>query len=401
MVVFGFLFLLTTRCWEPIRRGLGWLVLPLGQNALYAYATHVVLALALGGLVAHAGGRDPWTNAAIQAASVGLVWLAIRLRVLYPSAEHQRRWMASVVPLAVTALAVLPFVAPISVAPQPALDAPLSDAARHARAFGTPVPATSAANPLGIVPIASAPIDPVPVVEASDLTDAGCPASALPVVAEHGRGTAADYVGDIDGTFREVVFHSPALGRDMSYYVYLPPDYSGGARHYPVLYMLHGAGGDKDEWAAYGLVNDVDQLITSGSIQPLIVVMPQGDVGYWVNWANDGPRWGDYVAQDLRCHVDATSGRCRLPPSGRSAGCRWAAAGRCSLPSTTRTSSRSSVRTAPRRTSTTAPSRSSTAPETTSPSASRSTWRRTRRASSRCRSGSTLARTTPGCRATS
>ncbi len=92
----------------------------------------------------------------------------------------------------------------------------------------------------------------------------------------------------------------------MSYYVYLPPDYNGGARHYPVLYMLHGAGGDKDEWAAYGLVNDVDQLISSGSIQPLIVVMPQGDVGYWVNWANDGPRWGDYVAQDLRCHVDAS-----------------------------------------------------------------------------------------------
>ncbi|MBV9357319.1 MAG: OpgC domain-containing protein, partial [Chloroflexi bacterium] len=215
VLVFGFLFLLTSRCWEPIRRGLGWLVLPLGQNALYAYSTHVVLALALGGLVAHEAGGNPWTNAAIQVASVGLVWLAVRLRVLYPSAEHQRRWMASVVPLAVTALAVLPFVAPASVATQPALDAPLSDAARHARAFGTPLPATSAANPLGIVPIAPAPINPVPVVEASDLTDAGCPASALPVVAEHGRGTAGDYVGDIDGTFREVVFHSPALGRDL------------------------------------------------------------------------------------------------------------------------------------------------------------------------------------------
>jgi S-formylglutathione hydrolase FrmB len=38
----------------------------------------------------------------------------------------------------------------------------------------------------------------------------------------------------------------------------------------------------------------------------MIVVMPQGDFGYWVNWVDSGPRWGDYVSHDIRRQVDAT-----------------------------------------------------------------------------------------------
>ena len=34
--------------------------------------------------------------------------------------------------------------------------------------------------------------------------------------------------------------------------------------------------------------------------------MPQGDLSYWVNWVDGGPRWGDYVARDVRRQVDAT-----------------------------------------------------------------------------------------------
>jgi enterochelin esterase-like enzyme len=117
---------------------------------------------------------------------------------------------------------------------------------------------------------------------------------------------AAGYVGPIAGSFREMMFYSPSLDRDMSYYVYLPPGYGTEGRRYPVLYMLHGGGGEKDEWPAYGLVNDADRSIQSKDIRPLIIVMPQGDLGYWVNWVGDGPRWGDYVARDLRRQIDAT-----------------------------------------------------------------------------------------------
>jgi S-formylglutathione hydrolase FrmB len=38
----------------------------------------------------------------------------------------------------------------------------------------------------------------------------------------------------------------------------------------------------------------------------MILVLPQGDYSYWVNHATDGSRWGDYTAEDLVRHVDAT-----------------------------------------------------------------------------------------------
>lgn len=293
-VVFGFLFLFVTVFWRPVRQALAWLLVTLGQNALYAYSAHVVLALILGALSTWvAMGDSTWLSAAIQAASIGLIWLAIRLRVLYPTPENRRIWMASVVPLA--ALAVLMWRPVVSLDPPVAaaetLQPALSDDARRARAFGTPVPRMPNTNP-GIQIEASPPSPPL----ATEPTP-----QSVALVA----GPDLPYA-DLAGTFRSMTFYSPALDRDMSYDVYLPPGYATEGRRYAVLYMLHGAGGSKDEWPAYGLVTDVDRSITSKDISPLIVVLPQGDIGYWVNWPDGGPHWADYVVRDLRRQVDAT-----------------------------------------------------------------------------------------------
>lgn len=318
VVVFGFLFQLASSVWMPLRRSLGWLLLPLGQNALYAYSAHVVLAfiLELAGSQGLSVARDPTASAAVQATSILLIWLAVRLRVLYPTRQDQRRWMAAVAPLAVGAV-VLFQIAPPSVPtgrPAPAsasAPAATSASARLARAFGTPIPTTGDGSPGGMIAAIAPP--PAQVAQAASgptPVPAQPSPAATPVTgpkADAARGTAAEYVGDLRGAFKEVVFHSAALGRDISYYVYLPPGYdSSPDLRYPVLYMLHGAGGSKDEWPAYGLVDDVDQMIFAGAIHPLIVVMPQGDQAYWVNWANGGPRWGDYVADDLTAQVDAS-----------------------------------------------------------------------------------------------
>src|SRR2546422_915339 len=83
--------------------------------------------------------------------------------------------------------------------------------------------------------------------------------------------------------------YSPALNRTMPYLVYLPPGYESGARRYPVLYMLHGNSGSYEEWAAYGLIGRADDMIMAGEIQPLIIVLPQGDYSYWVNLVDGGP----------------------------------------------------------------------------------------------------------------
>jgi enterochelin esterase-like enzyme len=92
----------------------------------------------------------------------------------------------------------------------------------------------------------------------------------------------------------------------MPYLIYLPPGYGPSGPRYPTLYMLHGNSGHYEEWAAYGLIDWADAMIERGEIQPLVIVLPQGDYGYWVNLVDDGPAYGDYLSTDLVRHVNAT-----------------------------------------------------------------------------------------------
>jgi enterochelin esterase family protein len=60
--------------------------------------------------------------------------------------------------------------------------------------------------------------------------------------------------------------------------VYTPPDYETSTARYPVLYLLHGDGGDEDAWTTMGRANVImDNLIASGMAKPMIVVMPNGN----------------------------------------------------------------------------------------------------------------------------
>lgn len=62
--------------------------------------------------------------------------------------------------------------------------------------------------------------------------------------------------------------------------IYTPYGYdSTKSRRYPVLYLLHGSGGDETAWAECGrLVQIMDNMISSGLCKPMIVVMPNGNV---------------------------------------------------------------------------------------------------------------------------
>jgi len=99
-------------------------------------------------------------------------------------------------------------------------------------------------------------------------------------------------------------FASAALGRTMPYYAYLPPGYEETGRSYPVLYLLHGMGGSYEEWRSFGIFDAADRMIRSGEIEPVVIVLPQGDRAYWVDHANGGPAWGRYTASDLVAEVD-------------------------------------------------------------------------------------------------
>jgi enterochelin esterase-like enzyme len=100
-------------------------------------------------------------------------------------------------------------------------------------------------------------------------------------------------------------FPSELLSRVMPYSVYLPPGYDAApSARYPVLYMLHGLGGDYTEWAHYGLLVQADRLMQRGDIPPFLIVLPEGDRAYWVDHANGGLAWGSYVAREVVAEID-------------------------------------------------------------------------------------------------
>lgn len=93
-----------------------------------------------------------------------------------------------------------------------------------------------------------------------------------------GRGDLYS-VNDVPhGTVSKVWYKSPSLGMDRRLTVYTPAGYEGGKDRYPVLYLLHGMGGDENAWSELGRAAQIlDNLIAQGKAQPMIVVMPNGN----------------------------------------------------------------------------------------------------------------------------
>ena len=81
------------------------------------------------------------------------------------------------------------------------------------------------------------------------------------------------------GTIQAVWYPSPTLKQaSRRMMVYTPPGYETGTTKYPVLYLLHGGGGDEEAWLTMGRANIImDNLIAAGKAKPMIVVMPNGN----------------------------------------------------------------------------------------------------------------------------
>lgn len=79
------------------------------------------------------------------------------------------------------------------------------------------------------------------------------------------------------GNVSKVWYNSPTLKATRRMTVYTPAGYDNGGR-YPVMYLLHGAGGDEDAWTTLGRAAQIlDNLIAAGKVKPMIVVMPNGN----------------------------------------------------------------------------------------------------------------------------
>jgi len=74
-------------------------------------------------------------------------------------------------------------------------------------------------------------------------------------------------------------YDSPGLNMDRCAVIYTPPGYENSTEKYPVLYLLHGAGGDEEAWITHGKATRIlDNLIAQRKAKPMIVVMPNGNV---------------------------------------------------------------------------------------------------------------------------
>src|SRR5262245_41023174 len=104
------------------------------------------------------------------------------------------------------------------------------------------------------------------------------------------------------GKLETVEYDSKTVGVMRKARVYTPPGYSKDTK-YPVLYLLHGIGGDENEWARGGSPNVIlDNLYADKKTAPMIVVMPNGRAATDVTARDPIPKQGPAFAafeQDL------------------------------------------------------------------------------------------------------
>jgi enterochelin esterase-like enzyme len=79
-----------------------------------------------------------------------------------------------------------------------------------------------------------------------------------------------------EGKLEMIAYDSKTVGTTRHMNVYTPPGYSPDKK-YPVLYLLHGIGGDETEWERFAQPDLIeDNLLASGKAVPMIIVMPNG-----------------------------------------------------------------------------------------------------------------------------
>src|SRR5438445_911349 len=78
------------------------------------------------------------------------------------------------------------------------------------------------------------------------------------------------------GKTEMIEYESKSVGARRKTQVYTPPGYSQDKK-YPVLYLLHGIGGDETEWERFAKPDQLlDNLLADGKAVPMIIVMPNG-----------------------------------------------------------------------------------------------------------------------------
>ena len=97
----------------------------------------------------------------------------------------------------------------------------------------------------------------------------------------------------------------PHLGQ-LRYLVHLPPGGLPAHTKVPLVVLLHGLGGHPESWLVYAEIGaHLDAAVEAKRLPPCLVVLPQGDSGYWADWIDGEHPWASWLADGLLADVRA------------------------------------------------------------------------------------------------
>ncbi len=98
---------------------------------------------------------------------------------------------------------------------------------------------------------------------------------------------------------------SSILNTSVKYSVYLPDGFEKTDQSYPVVYLLNGFTGDETDWIRLGHVKDItDQLINGKQIDPIVIIMPDGDDRLYMNKDDGTYNYEDMFIKELMPFVE-------------------------------------------------------------------------------------------------
>jgi len=103
-----------------------------------------------------------------------------------------------------------------------------------------------------------------------------------------------------------LTIQSKILGKEVRYSIYLPFDYETSIRYYPVVYLLHGFSDNDIVWIQFGEADMIaDKGIAEREIPPMILVMPDGGLSWYVNNYNDSVRYEDFFFKEFIPYIES------------------------------------------------------------------------------------------------
>ncbi|MFW5820198.1 MAG: alpha/beta hydrolase [Bacteroidota bacterium] len=108
------------------------------------------------------------------------------------------------------------------------------------------------------------------------------------------------------GTVHEgLSMESSLLDSEVNYAIYLPPGYKNSQRNYPVVYLLHGFTDNETAWIQFGEVHlTADRAIAERKIPPMIIVMPDGGVTWYINDISGKISYEDMIMEEFIPFID-------------------------------------------------------------------------------------------------